>query len=205
VLGHHLGDPGPVYERRTHGRDRQNERAFAVGSLPDSIWPLDQAEPVENVVGLLRIERRMQLARAGTSAEQRVLRRRGTTGLTLAKPEDFVELISVDAQRERDTKVFVRQPFRDLGVRIEVLIDEKSCVAAVQPFPAADRVVLLLLILLERRQLGDTNGAREEGRASEETERRPRRNGALFNYGEPTSFVGKPPLSCCCHRSSGDA
>ena len=71
------------------------------------------------------------------------------------EPEDLVELVAVDAQRERDAKVLVGQPFADFRVGIVVLVDEEAGIAAMRPLPEADRVVALLLVLFERRQLGD--------------------------------------------------
>src|SRR5262249_8834450 len=123
------------------------------------VGPLLETQFVEDLVRLLGVERRVQLARAGSSAVWRVLGGSWTTRLPLSGPEHFIQLGAGCNERKRAAEVLVTEPPGNLWIGIVVLIHEEASVCTVQPLPEANRIAALLFVLLERRQLGDIHMA----------------------------------------------
>jgi len=91
----------------TADRDQfQAQASFAVGAQAVAVGVLlRQADLVEQLVGLLDVERRIFLVPFGTRAIDGIGRRRNRSGRSDAEPERFVELLPVDAEGKRVAKI----------------------------------------------------------------------------------------------------
>ena len=100
VLLDHLADLGVRHERAADGDHFEAQASFAIGAEAETFAVLFvQAHLVEQVVGLLEVERSPFLVPLGAGAVDRVRRRSGRAGYAHAKPKRFVELIAVNAER----------------------------------------------------------------------------------------------------------
>ena len=78
-------------------------------------------------------------------------------GVPDAEPERLVDLVAVDAERQRAPEVGVVEPLRDLRVGLVAQVELERAVAAVVAGVEVDLVVALLLVLEEDRQLAEVD------------------------------------------------
>ena len=76
-----------------------------------------------------------------------------------AEEERLVDLIAVDAERQRVAEIAVPHPLRDLRVSLEALVEVERGVRAVEGGVQAQGVVTLLLVLQEDGQLAEVGVA----------------------------------------------
>src|SRR4030095_2564891 len=95
------------------------ETTLAVGTQPIPVGIL-LVEPdlVEQVVGLLQIERPPFLVPFGAPAIDGVGRGSYRSRRSDAEPEGLVQLVTVDAECERMAEILVPEQFRDLGITL---------------------------------------------------------------------------------------
>ena len=154
LFGDVLGDPREVDEGSTDRLDLQNESSHPVAAHAVSLAvALLQPQLVEHPVGTIGVELRVSLpvflaGRVGHGG-----RRTGGPRLPQPQPEDLVELVTVDADRQGDAEVPIGQPMRHLGVAFVRLVKEKPGVRARLAGPVADTVVAALLVLQEHGNL----------------------------------------------------
>ena len=84
---------------------------------------------------------------------------RRRAGRADAQPECLVDLIAVDAQRQRAAEIGVGEPLRDLGIARVALVDVEHEVGAGKAEIEVDLVVALLLVLQQHRQLAEVDVA----------------------------------------------
>ena len=148
-----------VRNELTADRDQlETQASLPVGAqpIPFAIL-LGQADLVEQLVGLLQVERRVFLVPFGARAVEGIGRRRYRSWGSHAEPEGFVELVAVDAERERVAEILVLQEFRNLRIAFVGVADVDGRVRSVERRVEVNGVVALLGVLEEDRQLGQAH------------------------------------------------
>ena len=160
LLGDGLGDAGEGHERAGDGKDLQAQPPAAVAAHAKAFAVLlGQTDLVEELVGLLDVERGPLGAPLFAGALRHVRGRRDAAGGADPEPEGLVELVAVDPHRERAPEVGVLQPLRHLRVGVVAVVDLEGGVGAVGAGVEVDAVVALLHVLQKDRQLGDVGVA----------------------------------------------
>ena len=160
LLGDRLRDAGEGHERAGDGEDLQPQPPAAVAAHAKAFAVLlGQTDLVEELVGLLDVERRPHLVRHSSPGLCGTSGRRDAAGGADAEPEGLVELVAVDAHRERAAEIDVLQPLGDLGIGVIAVVDLERGVGAVGAGVEVDAVVALLHVLQKDRQLGDVGVA----------------------------------------------
>ena len=128
-------------------------QAVALGVL------LGQPDLVQHLVGLLHVERGPHLPVLRARVVLVAVRGHDRARRARAQPERLVDLVAVDAERQRAAEVGRVQPLGDLGVGVVVQVELDDHVAAVVAGVEIDLVVALLLVLEEHRQLAEVDVA----------------------------------------------
>ena len=160
LLLDHLPDCRVRHELRAHRHHLQAEPALAVDALAIAVAVFfGQADLVEQFVALLHVEHAPLLVPFGPRAVEGVGSRRNGAGATHAEPERFVELVAIDAERERMAEILVAQPLHDLGVTLVRVADVQRDVRTVEARIEMHGVVALLRVFQKHRQLGQVHMA----------------------------------------------
>ena len=155
LLLDHLGDLGVRDEGARRGQELDPEPSLAVDPEPVTLAVLlRETDLVQQRVGLLDVERRPLLPPLRSRVVRRGLGRRDGARDADAEPERLVQLVPVDAHRQRPPEVGRVEPLRHLGVRVVGVVDLERGVGAVQRRVELDVVADLVPVLEEHRELG---------------------------------------------------
>jgi len=140
--------------------DLQQQALAVVGPQAEAVAVLlGEAYGIEHRVGLGGIVRGPTVAPFGPGVFWRGFRTHDRAGGAQAQPERLVQLVPVNAERQRPAKVGRCDPLLDLPVLAVSMIEHEGRITAIEAQIEMDLVVAALRVLQEDRQLGEVDEA----------------------------------------------